>query len=187
MLSVYLACLCLGGVLLLASFFGDHSDADADVNHDLDHGMNLPFLSLRFWIFGLTFFGLSGLVLAGLGLAGPVGAAILAGIVGVGSGTTASRLLSSLTRNPVGELVANPQVGKEGQVLLPVAREERGKVRLLVRGQMVDVLAETDSPVPLPIGTTVLVVAMRGVVALVEPSALADSSLRSLSEKKERS
>jgi membrane protein implicated in regulation of membrane protease activity len=43
-------------------------------------------------------------------------------------------------------------------------------MRVVVNGVATDLLTETDEETPLPAGTTVLIVAMRGTVALVERS-----------------
>jgi hypothetical protein len=64
-MTIYLAALAFGGVLLIASVVGGHGHADhGGHGHDQDHGADgdmaahaalvLPFLSLRFWIFGLA-------------------------------------------------------------------------------------------------------------------------------------
>ncbi|HMF41109.1 MAG TPA: hypothetical protein VKQ32_10455, partial [Polyangia bacterium] len=73
-------------------------------------------------------------------------------------------------------------VGREGELLLPVARGQRGKVRVTAGGVAVDLLAESDDDRPLPAGTTVLIVAMRGTVAVVERSPAPSSSSESPSE-----
>ena len=187
-MTIYLTALAFGGILLVASLLGghDHADhhvADHDQDQDQDHdhvhdagpaaraALVLPFLSLRFWIFGLAFFGLTGALLHGLGLTSPLAAAVLASVVGLGFGYGAARLFQTLARETVGQLTPDGgHVGREGKLLLPVARGQRGKVRVAAAGVAVDLLAESDDERPLPAGTTVLIVAMRGTVALVERS-----------------
>lgn len=191
MLTVYLASLAFGGVMLAASFLGGdgHDVGDGDVGADgPDHDVGpshahdgtdqhagyaglVPFLSLRFWVFALTFFGLAGTVLGGLGLLGATATAVVAGGVGVGTGYGASRIFQALAQKPVGLLPeAETHVGSEGKLLLPVGKGQRGKLRLDMRGAQVDMIAETESDEALPAGTTVLVVGVRGHVALVERS-----------------
>jgi membrane protein implicated in regulation of membrane protease activity len=175
-LSFYLGCMVFGGLFVGASLLGGHdTDAgDHGAGHDAAHGTSsalLPLLSLRFWTFSLAFFGVAGTVLSAAGaLAGPVLAAVASG-VGVGAGYGASRLLGSLARRPLG-LVASGEahVGREGNLLLPVAPGQRGKIRLTVGGASVDLVAETDAGEPLPAGATALVVGLRGNVAVVERS-----------------
>lgn len=182
MLSFYLGCLAFGGVLLVASMFGGHGDHGADHgggDHDHGHGDGhhhgsgtslLPLLSLRFWTFALAFFGLSGAVLTGVG-AGAALTAVASGGFGLGAGYGAARLLQALAHRPVG-LIAGAQahIGREGKLLLPVDRQQRGKIRISVGGLASDLLAETEGDEPLPAGATAIIVGMRGNVALVERS-----------------
>src|SRR4029078_5762115 len=150
---------------------------DHDVGPASHAALVLPFLSLRFWIFGLAFFGLTGALLHGLGLTSPLGAVVLASGVGLGCGYAAARLFQTLARQAVGQVAPDGgHVGREGKVLLPGARGQRGKVGVTGAGLGVDLLAESDDERPLPAGTTVLIVAMRGTVAVVEQSPAPRSS-----------
>ncbi len=138
-LSIYLGSLAFGGVLLVASAFGGHSDgADGGGGGGHDHGggadhdashpppaqaILVPFLSLRFWTFALAFFGLTGAALtavgAGLGIAVP----LLSGGVGVGAGYGASRILGALSRKSVGLLgPASSHIGREGKQFLKIVQ-----------------------------------------------------------------
>jgi membrane protein implicated in regulation of membrane protease activity len=203
-LPIYLVALALGGVLLLGSLVGGHhhADADTDAGAGLDGGHHAgdahqhahdqqdshggpsaylwfirPLLSLRFWIFGLTFFGLTGSVLDGFRLAGPAVIAVIAIVLGLITGYLAARLFQSLARQTVGAIDPHgAQVGREGRLLLPVSRSQRGKLRLVVGGVATDLIVETDDQATIPAGTTVLVVGMRGTVALVERSPAPDES-----------
>jgi membrane protein implicated in regulation of membrane protease activity len=171
-LSFYLGCLAFGGLFVGASLFGGH---DSHVDHTAEHGGDqgsaalLPLLSLRFWTFSLAFFGLAGAALTGTGALVGAAAAGVAGGVGVTFGYTASRLLGNLTRRPLG-LVASgaAHIGREATLLLPVGRGQRGKIRLTISGVSTDLVAETDGDQPLPAGATVMVVGLRGNVAVVE-------------------
>ena len=60
-------------------------------------------------------------------------------------------------------------VGCEGRLLLPIARAQRGKVRMAFPGGgHVDLLAESDDDGVLDAGADVLIVEVRGNVAVVE-------------------
>jgi membrane protein implicated in regulation of membrane protease activity len=86
-------------------------------------------------------------------------------------GYGAAQLFQTLTRQTVGQIPADGgHIGREGKLLLPVARGQRGKLRVTAGGAATDLLAETDEETPLPAGTTVLIVGMRGTVAVVERS-----------------
>ena len=185
-LTIYLTALAFGGILLIASLVGGHGHADHHVgDHDQDQGhphdhdvgrashaaLVMPFLSLRFWIFGLAFFGLTGSLLRGVGAASRLVTAVVASVVGLALGYGAARLFQALARETVGELAPDGgHVGREGKLLLPVARGQRGKVRVTAGGVAVDMVAESDDEKPLPAGTTVMIVALRGNVAVVERS-----------------
>jgi membrane protein implicated in regulation of membrane protease activity len=187
-MTIYIAALAFGGILLVASLVGGHDHADHHAGgHDQDHGDAhahdhdaglaahatpvLPFLSLRFWIFGLTFFGLTGAVLHGFGLAGPLATAVIASVMGLGLGYGAAQLFQTLARQTVGQIAADGgHVGREGKLLLPTSRGQRGKMRVVVNGVATDLLTETDDEKPLPAGTTVMIVGMRGTVAVIERS-----------------
>jgi membrane protein implicated in regulation of membrane protease activity len=182
MFSLYIAGALFGGVLIAGSLLGGHGDHSGahDAGHgDDDRGSNLlarlPFLSLRFWAFATAFFGLAG---AALSLAGGLGAAawltpVVAGGVGLGCGALAGRVLGRLGRQSVGLIGdASAHLGREAQVLLPIAPGRRGKIRLSISGVSTDLVAEMDSApgAPLSPGEQAYVVGLRGNVAVVERS-----------------
>jgi hypothetical protein len=181
MLSAYIVCLLAGGVVLGASMFGGHDsdggdahvgDAHGDTVHEGHHewAARLPFLSLRFWTWGVTFFGLAGVALT-LGGTPTSLIPVLAAAGGLGSGWGASWALGRLTRDAVGVLPeASSHIGREGKLLLPLRRGERSKIRLSIGGVETDLLAETDVETEIPAASTVWVVGMRGLTAVVEPT-----------------
>jgi membrane protein implicated in regulation of membrane protease activity len=179
--------LLFGGLLIVASFFGGGHDTDVHAGgdgghggdgHDQSHGTAwLSLFGLRFWSFGSAFFGLTGLLLHLVG--GPVlavAAPLISGGVGVAAGLGASTTFRALARDTIGQVQgASALVGREGRLLLPVARAQRGKVRMPVPGGgHVDLLAESDDDDALDAGAEVLIVEVRGNVAVVEraPAAL---------------
>jgi hypothetical protein len=195
MLSAYIVCLLAGGVVLGASVFGGHDSGGGDAHvddahvgdaHDgVDHAGHhewagrIPFLSLRFWTWGVTFFGLAGLALT---LGGTPASLVpwLAAAGGLGSGWGASWALGRLTRDAVGVLPeASSHIGREAKLLLPLRRGARSKIRLSIGGVETDLLAETDLAAEIPAQSTVLVVGMRGLTAVVEPTPTALSSVAS--------
>jgi membrane protein implicated in regulation of membrane protease activity len=194
MLSIYVGSLLFGGVLLGASILGGHGDGHFDTGAsdgpDGGHGHDysrLPFLSLRFWAFAVAFFGLSGAALTAFGALGAL-TPLVAGGVGLGCGYVSARVLSGLSRNSVGLLGdANAHLGREGRVLLPLGRGQRGKIRLQIGGTSTDLVAETDSDGTLAPGETALIVGMRGNVALVErnPASLPELTTPRLGSKQD--
>lgn len=146
-----------------------HADADADIDVGHDGAFEaadfwMPFLSLRFWVFFLTFFGLAGAIFEIFGLAGRVSTLVAALVVGFVCGFGAAFAMRRLRRSEVsGVTKRSDYKGLEGDVLLPISKEERGKVRVTTRGgQMIDLLATTDEDEPLKRGEKVLVIEVKG-------------------------
>jgi len=180
--AIYLGSLLFGGVLIAASVFagadhgaeihggGDAGHGGGNAGHSGDNAQNqaptwISLFGLRFWSFGTTFFGITGLVLRAIGLSAL--APLVSTGVGVAAGLGASAAFRRLTGETVGQVRdAASLVGREGRLLLPVAPGQRGKVRLgQPGGGDVDLLAESDEA--LPAATEVLIVEVRGNVAVV--------------------
>lgn len=197
LLNVYLFAFALGAVLLVASIFmgGDDADVDAgaDVDMDVDAGADFDgdgagdaahhgdtgglggffgaLTSVRFWTFFAATFGLLGTLIEWRQMVPSmtVGLPLSAG-VGVAAGYAAVATFRRLAAGETGHVAgAQDYVGKSGRVLIAVSQEQVGKVRLEVRGSTVDLLATTDEPESIGIGTQALVIEMRGTTALVAP------------------
>jgi membrane protein implicated in regulation of membrane protease activity len=179
-LSIYLGCLAFGGLLLGVSAFAGHDHAhDIGHDHDVDKGGagSFALLSVRFWSFFVAFFGLTGAALTWVTTLNPAIVAVIAIAIGGGTGYGASRLLDALARGPLGVVTGSKaHLGREGKLLLPVDKVQRGKVRLSIGGASTDLVAETEGDEALPAGSSVLVVGFRGNVALVERNPAASSS-----------
>ena len=102
--------------------------------------------SLRFWTFGSCFFGLTGLLLSWL--QPELGAGLIFAIalgMGLLLGTAIASILVALHYRQVDSLVrATDLAGLMGTVELPFDAESKGKVRVNVRGTLVDFVARTD-------------------------------------------
>jgi hypothetical protein len=186
MLTLYWLCFAVGGTFVLLAVlsgldgvdFGDH---DVDVNLDDDVEVTDPrerspslfgrqrdpwysvfsiLKSLKFWTFAICFFGLTGLVLSHLSVGLPSGLiAIAATVMGVLCGSLMAGSLRALRRRRVDSLIrTNDLVGLTGTVELPFDQTCRGKVRLLVKGTLTDMIASTDEVKSLQPGDRVLVV-----------------------------
>jgi membrane protein implicated in regulation of membrane protease activity len=147
---------------------GDHADGDHHGGHGhADAGIVAVFLSIRFWTFGLLAFGLVGSALHFLALASPLGTGILAALMGLGSGALSSLTFRFLSRTQVSSgAEATDAIGQVGRVLIPIERGKRGKIRIALRGQTVDLLASTDDE-KLKDGDLVVVEELRGTTAHV--------------------
>jgi membrane protein implicated in regulation of membrane protease activity len=164
---------------------GGH-DIDADGGHDVDahadHGADQPhpaggaagivglFLSFRFWTFAMAGFGLVGSSLHFPDLASPTvtlaSAIAVALIAGLGASYTFRALKASSTNSGA---EATEVVGQVGKVLVPPNSQGHAKVRLLVKGQMIDYVATTDEA-SLQLGSSVLVEELRGNEIHVSPA-----------------
>ena len=174
MLTVYLAALAFGLVLIGASVLqgdGDaHDTGDGDGHGDADHGAFLSNLfSLRFWTYALGAFGMSGTALSLLGVQAAlhVPVSVVLGVV-VGAGVAA--LFRSLGRGSATSPASTEAfLGTEGEVVLPLLPDGLGKIRLHVADQDVEVPARTGGE-PIQIRERVVVVRFRDGIAEVEPA-----------------
>jgi membrane protein implicated in regulation of membrane protease activity len=146
-LAIYLGALVLGLGVIGFQAFGGH-DADA-AGHELAHGDHdatawAVVASLRFWSFGLLAFGLLGLLLTVFGLAAAPVAATIAAVAGVLSGYFASSVLRRMrARGPTSQIAQRDVVGKIGRVLVPSEPSGLGKVRVEIKGGIVDYVAKS--------------------------------------------
>jgi membrane protein implicated in regulation of membrane protease activity len=185
MLAIYIGALLFGGVLVAASALGlghhsvDGFSADAADPHaeGSGHGSLIALFGVRFWSFAAMFFGLTGLLLH---VAGVAFAPVVAGVVGIAAGLAASVFFRRMTREVVGRVgEASALIGRQGKLMLPVARAQQGKVRLAhPGGGSTDLVATTDEDEALAANVEVIVVEVRGNVAVVAraPAALAGRS-----------
>jgi membrane protein implicated in regulation of membrane protease activity len=133
------------------------ADGDADGHGDADDHAGaidgvmawLPVTSLRFWTFFLAFFGLTGTVLTLFGLGfGPVVIAAIAGVIGYGSGWAVVASIRHLSRTESNSAVSERDyVGATGRVMVPVAKDKVGKVRIEIKGRTVEMLARTEDDI----------------------------------------
>ncbi|NMC70384.1 MAG: hypothetical protein GYA57_10005 [Myxococcales bacterium] len=149
---------------------GAHADGGADAHPAEVHAPGefwLLFLSMRFWVFFLTFFGLTGLLLELAG-ASEMTAALIAVPTGLAMGLGAAWVFKRLREQTVTSQVSPEQlVGMEAKVLLPVSGQMAGKVRLQLGGQVLDRIALLEGREELARGERALVIAVRGDKLLV--------------------
>jgi len=169
MSHLYLGAVAFGFTLLVASFL--LGGKDAHVGHHLDSAPGLgwaPIGSLRFWVFMCAFGGGAGYALTLLG-SSPLEAGAGALVTGWVSGTLAVGIIRRLSQTSASSTVESGElVGANGTLLLPVAADKPGKVRVEIKGRAVDFVAYlVDDEPPLPTGASVMIVAERGPGALL--------------------
>lgn len=168
-------------------------DHDLAHDHDLGHGHEFAhdhaglakdvggafaatLLSTRFWTFGLASFGLTGVVLALLGQPAWVSAPVAAVAGGV-TGTAVSTLFRRLSRETVSTSMNTREFqGREAEVMLAIAPDRPGKVRLQHAGLTVEVIATTREGRRIERGERVLIVDMNAGRADVTPTSPGPSS-----------
>ena len=147
-LALYLGALVVGVSVLGVQAFAGH-DTDGG-GHDASHGDHeappwAVLLSLRFWSFGLLAFGLAGSLLTFFALAGAAFALVLASVLGVVAGAGATTVIRRMThKGPSSQVLPAEVVGKIGRVLVSPGESARGKVRVELRGQIIDYVAASD-------------------------------------------
>lgn len=161
---------------------GGAPDADADAEADADGGeaegfakggdgalaagqMWLPFLSTRFWTFGVTAFGFTGTALTFADLNWLLVFA-LAALFGAGSGTAAAWFFRALgTESVSGETRLDRMVGEEARVVLPIGPGQRGTIAWMGPTGRVEMIATTLDAHVIPPGSTVIVAGVKDGVA----------------------
>jgi membrane protein implicated in regulation of membrane protease activity len=177
MLTVYAICAVVGGLLILMSLLGgdhgtDHAevsldhDVSADAGHegDLSHeGPWLPFLSLRFWSYGLAGFGVIGLILQLMGRVPLAMIPWIAGAFGLSLGLAIAWTLRQLSKNALNSGAGiDDLLGMEAEVTVPIRGMESGRIRATIKGDIIDMLAITDEPSALMPGSPVYIVSVEG-------------------------
>lgn len=166
MLQIYLGALAFGGTLLIASLVlggKDKDTGDKEFDKDTDGHVEgfdwLPVTSLRFWVFLLAFGGVVGALLTWVDSVGEPFVGLLALAVGWGSGIGVVATMRSLRKGSVGsEISLGELAGETAEVVVAVKKDQIGKVRLSAKGRVLDVMAETDDPDVLAVGSQVMIV-----------------------------
>ena len=164
---VYLLALILGGgTLLVQMLSGLGHDHDFGAGHHPLHGPGL--LSTRAVTFGLLDFGLVGGALHGFGILEPAWALATAVATALVTVLTVSLTFRTLDHpGASGAAAFDEAKGQVARVLVACAPGQRGKVRVELKGQTVDMVATTDHA-SVPEGASVRIVEVRGDVVHVE-------------------
>ncbi|MEA2552004.1 MAG: hypothetical protein QOJ65_180, partial [Fimbriimonadaceae bacterium] len=170
MITIFVVCALVGGILILLSLLGaDHSadvhaDAHFELGHDTDHDAigsflnHLPFLSVRFWAYGLAAFGLAGIMLTTVAKAPPGTVLPTAIVFGLICGTLVVWALRALSKGMVSTGASlGDLMGAEGTVTVAVRGEVPGRIRCNLKGEIIDLLAIPEPGQTLEIGTSVIV------------------------------
>lgn len=175
MLAVYIISAIVGGGLVLASALLSHGDhdvhegslghGDVHVDHDGDGQADahiwLPFLSLRFWTYFFAMFGLGGLLLGKFTDLQEPKIATFSAVTGVIVGTIVAYLMRLAKRLEAGSSVRTEDfLGRTGEVVVAIRPGSAGKVRVNLRGDIIDVIAIPNDGETLEIGSEAVIVTM---------------------------
>ena len=179
-------------VSALGSVFGHGADHDASLDHDhdieigghdLDHDLGehaadaagkvtdafngiaewIPFLSVRFWVAFTAAFGILGILMTTMKMGGEPGILFTALITGFLTGTIVHTLITWIKRHLKDSSVEEKDlVGVHGRVLVPARGSDPGKIRIEVKGDIIDLLAVSDDGRDIDAGSEVFVVAVEG-------------------------
>jgi membrane protein implicated in regulation of membrane protease activity len=152
MLVLYLSALVLGGgiVVVQVAMGGHGADHDASGTHDADHDASFwSFIaSVRFWAFTLFAFGLVGALVTIFGFAVGSHTLVISSLAGFVAGYTAVSVVRRLTHNDASSHSTSADVvGRVGRVLVAPTDEGRGKVRIDLKGGVIDYVARARGPV----------------------------------------
>ena len=170
MLTVYILSAIAGGILVVASallgghhdsHFGDTDFQGIDGHEGIHSDVYLPILSLRFWTYFAACFGITGLLLTNLTSAAPLTVAIISAVTGVVAGFATHTIMRAFRQSESDSgIQVEHMVGREGRVLVGISHGNEGKIRLDVKGELVDITAYTDEGVQLLPGDRALVVSI---------------------------
>ncbi len=138
-----------------------------DVGHAADALIFNPFLSFRYWTFFLASFGGVGAALTAIGALGTIAVAGVAVPTGFFIGYGAAAVFRKLKKNTVRTLTDSRRLtGELADVVIALAPERTGKIRLRMGGTDVELLATTTEG-EIPRGARVLVVRIEDGIAEV--------------------
>lgn len=182
MLTLYIVAAILGGGLILLSAlggFGDHSfDADANTDIDTSHDLTdvahassdfwLPFFSMRFWVYFVGGFGLFGLATTLFNVTAEPIRMFASLATGLLTGTIAAYLMRWARRDDTDSSVKEADfLGVTGTMVVPPTNGEPGKIRVSVKGDLIDMLALPLEGASIAKGDEIVVVTVEGDRAVV--------------------
>ena len=154
MLLIYIGALVVAAGVLGFQLALGHHGIDGGGAHDTDHGADHDttlwtfVASLRFWAFALLSFGLVGTLITVFGFASSVVTAFVASACGIAAGVFAVTVVRRLSqRTQTSHATSSDVVGKVGRVIVPPNETGRCKIRVEIKGSIVDYVARATEPV----------------------------------------
>lgn len=173
-MTLYLVAAIVGlGLIIFTALAGGH---DAHMDHDLTGDAEVhwddigiaPFLSLRFWTYFAATFGLTGSVLTFMRLQNQQQNLIASIVGGLVVGMLVHFTMRALRRSESSSAAhVDDLIGREGKLLVGAREGQPGKVRIDVKGDLIDMLALPESGKSAEAGETVYVLAIENDRAIV--------------------
>jgi len=154
-----------------------HTDFDHDVHVDADHDIHtghdsiihhdvvktadgwLPFLSLRFWTYFFGAGGVAGLLLSVLGASAEPLTLILSAGTGLLMGYAAFIATRLARRADLDSKIGEKDfIGAHGRIMVATRDGQMGKVRVEIKGEILDVVALSDNGEDIEHGEDVFIV-----------------------------
>lgn len=165
MVAIYIAAFLVGIAILIFGIVAGNLDHSIETHgHDAegDGQIWIPFLSPRFWIYGLGSFGLTGILCTVAAVSGTLTFAIVTGLI---TGLLVSFMTRFLLRKAetTGEYRLSNLVGQVGSVTVPIRSQSVGKVRVDRHDEVLELFARASTPnAELMPGEPVIVVGVEG-------------------------
>jgi hypothetical protein len=156
--------------------FEADADGDIDIHGDVDSTW-LPFLSMRFWTFGLASFGLTGSILDVL-KTNDIVALPISIVLGIAIGWVVAYAFHKLKKDSVTAKTNIKELqNEEALAILAIGPDKIGKIRIKQGGEVVDIMAQSNESIAR--GENVLIINIKDGIADV-------CSLKSTSRKKKQ-
>ncbi len=146
MVAIYIAAFLVGiAILIFGIVLGnfDHS-IDSHDSGDGDGHIWIPFLSPRFWIYGLGSFGLAGILSTLAKVPNSLTVAIITGLL-TGFFITYFTKFVLRKAETTSSLKMDSLLGQIGSVTVPIRQDSVGKIRLTPQGEVVELFAKASN------------------------------------------
>lgn len=193
MLGLYIVCAIVAGGLMFVTALGSAHHADVDGAHDVGGidthtpapgetqgefandsifgAINVwfPIFGLRFWVYCIGTFGMLGTLLTLTKLTNEYNIAIIAGVTGIVTGYMVATLARLANKVLPGDSIGEHDFeGTSGRLLVAIAPGQLGKVRVTVKGDIIDLIAKSIDDTPIPKDEEVVILTIENNIALVQ-------------------
>lgn len=170
-LTFYIVATIVGFGMVLAGLLGAHGHGDGP-DHDFDHGHDhdgghgdawIPFFSLKFWTYFLAGSGIVGLLLTYVARTPEFTGLPVSLVTGLVCGLLVSYLMRLLRKHEANSLMSeNELIGHTAKVLVGIRGEQQGRIRVEIKGEIIDMLARSNEQAVFEPGEEVVIMESAG-------------------------